>query len=107
MLPVSTAIGAILLMSADAVCRYLSGERFLASLLPVGVLTGLLGGPFFSLVVVSGEGEGVGIANCRVPNAECGEPALLLLFGDSIERNGRPFPSGRCHLDLGAKSEND
>ena len=47
LLPVSTAIGAILLMAADALCRYLSGENLLASLLPVGVLTGLLGGPVF------------------------------------------------------------
>jgi len=47
LLPVSTAIGAILLMSADALCRYLSAETLLASLLPVGVLTGLLGGPLF------------------------------------------------------------
>jgi iron complex transport system permease protein len=47
LLPVSTAIGAILLMGADAVCRYLSGENLLGNLLPVGVLTGLLGGPVF------------------------------------------------------------
>jgi iron complex transport system permease protein len=47
LLPVSTAIGAILLMAADALCRFLSGERLLANLLPVGVLTGLLGGPVF------------------------------------------------------------
>jgi iron complex transport system permease protein len=47
LLPVSTAIGAILLMSADALCRYLSNEGLLGNLLPVGVLTGLLGGPVF------------------------------------------------------------
>jgi iron complex transport system permease protein len=47
LLPVATAIGAILLMAADALSRYLSGEHLLANLLPVGVLTGLLGGPFF------------------------------------------------------------
>jgi iron complex transport system permease protein len=47
LLPVATAIGAILLMAADALSRYLSGENLLANLLPVGVLTGLLGGPFF------------------------------------------------------------
>ncbi len=47
LLPVSTAIGAILLMAADALSRYLSGESLLGNLLPVGVLTGLLGGPFF------------------------------------------------------------
>jgi iron complex transport system permease protein len=47
LLPVATAIGAILLCAADAFSRYLSGENLLANLLPVGVLTGLLGGPFF------------------------------------------------------------
>jgi iron complex transport system permease protein len=47
LLPVSTAIGAILLMAADALCRYLSAEHWLGSVLPVGVLTGLIGGPFF------------------------------------------------------------
>jgi iron complex transport system permease protein len=52
LLPVGTALGAILLMSADALCRYLSGEGMLANLLPVGVLTGLLGGPFFLVLLV-------------------------------------------------------
>jgi iron complex transport system permease protein len=47
LLPISTAIGAILLMGADALSRYLSAEGLLASLLPVGVLTGLMGGPVF------------------------------------------------------------
>jgi iron complex transport system permease protein len=47
LLPVATAVGAILLMAADALSRYLSRETLLADLLPVGVLTGLLGGPFF------------------------------------------------------------
>jgi len=47
LLPVSTAIGAILLMAADGLCRYLSGAGRLGSVLPVGVLTGLIGGPFF------------------------------------------------------------
>lgn len=57
LLPVSTAIGAILLMLADALCRYLSGEGMLGNLLPVGVLTGLLGGPFF-LVLLWRKGKG-------------------------------------------------
>jgi len=52
LLPVSTAIGAILLTVADAACRYFSGERMLANLLPVGVLTGLLGGPFFLVLLI-------------------------------------------------------
>lgn len=47
LLPVATAIGSILLMAADALSRFLSREDLLANLLPVGVLTGLLGGPFF------------------------------------------------------------
>jgi iron complex transport system permease protein len=47
LLPVATAIGAILLMGADALCRFLSAENWLANLLPVGVLTGMLGGPVF------------------------------------------------------------
>jgi len=47
LLPISTAIGAILLMGADGLCRYLSAENLLGNLLPVGVLTGLLGGPVF------------------------------------------------------------
>ncbi len=44
-LPVATAAGAILLAVADAASRQLS--RTAGTLLPVGVLTGLLGGPFF------------------------------------------------------------
>ena len=47
LLPLATAIGAILLMAADALCRYLSAEHLLANLLPLGVLTGLMGGPVF------------------------------------------------------------
>jgi iron complex transport system permease protein len=46
-MPLATAIGAILLMAADALCRYLSSESLLGNLLPVGVLTGLMGGPVF------------------------------------------------------------
>jgi iron complex transport system permease protein len=47
LLPVATALGAILLMLGDALSRYLVGEHRLGTQLPVGVLTGLLGGPFF------------------------------------------------------------
>ena len=47
LLPVSTALGAILLMSADALCRYLSGEGMLANLLPVGGFDGAAGGRSF------------------------------------------------------------
>jgi iron complex transport system permease protein len=47
LLPVTTMIGALLLMAADGVCRYLGGKELLGDMLPVGVLTGLIGGPFF------------------------------------------------------------
>ena len=47
LLPVATVIGALLLMAADGLCRYLSGQELIGDLLPVGVLTGLIGGPFF------------------------------------------------------------
>jgi iron complex transport system permease protein len=49
-LPLSTALGAALLASADAGSRRLSGMGL--PLLPVGVLTSLLGGPFFLLLLV-------------------------------------------------------
>lgn len=51
LLPVSTAMGAILLMLADAASRNLAEESLLGTQLPVGVLTGLLGGPFFLLLL--------------------------------------------------------
>jgi len=47
LLPLSTALAAALLAGADAAARYLSQEYLFHSQLPVGVLTGLLGGPFF------------------------------------------------------------
>jgi iron complex transport system permease protein len=47
LLPVATALGASLLAVADAGSRFLMGESTVATLLPVGVLTGLMGGPFF------------------------------------------------------------
>jgi iron complex transport system permease protein len=46
-LPVSTALGAGLLALADAASRRLSQGDAAGTWLPVGVLTGLLGGPFF------------------------------------------------------------
>ena len=51
LLPVATAIGAGLLAIADAASRYLAGMGRAETLLPVGVLTGLLGGPFFLLLL--------------------------------------------------------
>ncbi len=50
-LPVATAAGAILLAVADAASRMASSPAHLGTLLPVGVLTGLLGGPFFLLLL--------------------------------------------------------
>jgi iron complex transport system permease protein len=51
LLPVATALAAALLAIADAASRYISRETLLHTQLPVGVLTGLLGGPFFLLLL--------------------------------------------------------
>lgn len=51
LLPAATALGAALLAVADATSRYLSADIYLRTQLPVGVLTGLLGGPFFLLLL--------------------------------------------------------
>jgi iron complex transport system permease protein len=51
LLPVATAIGAALLALADAGSRALARQA-LPTLLPVGVLTSLLGGPFFLLLLL-------------------------------------------------------
>lgn len=51
LLPAATAFGASLLALADAASRYLSRENILHTQMPVGVLTGLLGGPFFLLLL--------------------------------------------------------
>jgi len=45
--PVSAAVGALLVMAADALSRYLAAENRLGTQLQIGILTGLLGGPFF------------------------------------------------------------
>ena len=50
-LPVATAAGAALLAVADAASRFLSSPAHVGTILPVGVLTGLLGGPFFLLLL--------------------------------------------------------
>lgn len=47
LLPAATAVGAMLLALADGGSRFLAGRHMAETLLPVGVLTGLLGGPFF------------------------------------------------------------
>jgi iron complex transport system permease protein len=51
LLPVSTAMGAALLALADAASRLLSNPGMTGTILPVGVLTGLLGGPFFLMLL--------------------------------------------------------
>lgn len=51
LLPAATTLGAALLALADAASRYLSRETVLHTQMPVGVLTGLLGGPFFLLLL--------------------------------------------------------
>jgi iron complex transport system permease protein len=51
LLPVATALAAALLAAADAGSRYISRESLLHTQMPVGVLTGLLGGPFFLLLL--------------------------------------------------------
>lgn len=49
--PLATAFGAALLCLADAASRYLARGAIAGQWLPVGVLTGLLGGPFFLLLL--------------------------------------------------------
>lgn len=51
LLPIATALGAGLLAVADALSRKLASQGAIETQLPVGVLTGLLGGPFFLLLL--------------------------------------------------------
>jgi len=51
LLPAATVLAAILLAVADAVARLLAQQSLFQSQLPVGVLTGLLGGPFFLVLL--------------------------------------------------------
>lgn len=51
LLPLATALGAALLAVADAAARWLASRRGIDTVLPVGVLTGLLGGPFFLMLL--------------------------------------------------------
>jgi len=59
LLPVATAIGAALLAVADGGSRMLSRADMGQTLLPVGVLTGLLGGPFFLILLWRGRRQSV------------------------------------------------
>ena len=51
LLPVATALGAIALVGADAIARTLLGTPHVATLIPVGVITALVGGPFVLLIL--------------------------------------------------------
>src|SRR5690606_5960494 len=51
LLPIATAAGAALLALADGVSRMVAQDRFAATVLPVGILTALMGGPFFLLLL--------------------------------------------------------
>ncbi len=51
LLPLATAFGAVLLCVADTVGRFLARGSIAGQWLPVGVLTGLMGGPFFLLLL--------------------------------------------------------
>ena len=51
LLPVATACGAILLVVADAFSRWLAQSWLNGTELQVGILTGLLGGPFFLMLL--------------------------------------------------------
>lgn len=53
LLPVATALGAILLAAADAGARWMSSFGPVGTYLPVGIITSLLGGPFFLMLLVS------------------------------------------------------
>lgn len=58
LLPLSAAIGAGLLALADAFCRWLAAEGRLGSVLPVGVITSLVGGPIFLMLLARGRRHG-------------------------------------------------
>jgi iron complex transport system permease protein len=51
LLPASVALGAMLLTLADALSRLLAGENWLGQMLPVGVITAIVGGPVFLLLL--------------------------------------------------------
>jgi iron complex transport system permease protein len=57
LLPVATALGAALLAVADAASRLLAMNGGIGTVLPVGILTGLLGGPFFLFLLWRTRGE--------------------------------------------------
>lgn len=50
-MPIACVGGAILLVAADAILRYLAGVRAVNTIIPIGVATALLGGPFFLVLL--------------------------------------------------------
>ncbi|MFN4243787.1 MAG: FecCD family ABC transporter permease [Tepidisphaerales bacterium] len=81
LLPVATAAGACLLTAADALCRGLSMPHLLGTLLPVGVVTALLGGPFFLYLLARPGGvpgfpaDGLSVARTREALPAADSPA--------------------------------
>ena len=57
LLPLATALGAGLLAAADAASRVLARPGAAGTTLPVGVLTGLVGGPFFLVLLLRARSE--------------------------------------------------
>lgn len=57
LLPVAMALGAGLLALADTAVRAMVRPELLGTVLPVGVITGLVGGPFFLLLLWSRRGR--------------------------------------------------
>lgn len=49
---VATALGASVLTMADALSRYLLSVQFIHTILPIGVITAILGGPFFLILLL-------------------------------------------------------
>jgi iron complex transport system permease protein len=58
LLPLATALGAGLLAAADAASRTLARPEAAGTTLPVGVLTGLVGGPFFLVLLLRARRDG-------------------------------------------------
>jgi len=52
LLPMATALGAVLLLVADSATRFLSNPTLLGTQLQVGIVTSFLGGPFFLLLLI-------------------------------------------------------
>src|SRR5690606_17968000 len=51
LLPVATGMGAALLALADGLARWLAHDQWVGTMLPVGIFTSLLGGPFFLMLL--------------------------------------------------------